>query len=281
MMRVKNWGRFQHYRKRRPPWIKLHRELLDDQDWHLLNPLAAKTLVLLWLIASESDGELPDATELAFRLRTTEERVTKVLAQLEHWLVSDASATLAPRKQDSLSETEAEAETEAEKSREETPPPAATLTAFDEFWKSYPRKVGKGDARRAWAKAKLDGKLAVILAAVVRQKGADQWRKDGGQFIPNPATWLRQERWEDEGIEAPAAAPPPPRREDPRMQHERAVREIDLAIRQAESTAVAPEDVDRAVAALRDKYRDQPAVLKEALEIWRFRILRRGQANEA
>jgi hypothetical protein len=44
-----------------------------------------------------------------------------------------------------------------------------------------------------------------------------------------------------------------------------------MAIRQAEASAVAPDDVDRAVDGLRDKYRDQPAALREALEVWNFR----------
>jgi hypothetical protein len=35
-LRVKNWAEFQHYRSRRPPWIKLHRGLLDDYAWHRL-----------------------------------------------------------------------------------------------------------------------------------------------------------------------------------------------------------------------------------------------------
>jgi hypothetical protein len=30
------------------------------------------------------------------------------------------------------------------------------------------------------------------------QKKQEDWRKDGGKFIPYPATYLRQERWDDE-----------------------------------------------------------------------------------
>jgi hypothetical protein len=37
----------------------------------------------------------------------------------------------------------------------------------------------------------------VVLAAIRSQSASDQWRKDGGQYIPNPATWIRQRRWED------------------------------------------------------------------------------------
>ena len=68
-LRVKNWEKFQHYKDRRPPWIKLYHELLDNLDYHLLSPKAGKALPLIWLLGSESDGILPDAKEMAFRIR--------------------------------------------------------------------------------------------------------------------------------------------------------------------------------------------------------------------
>lgn len=68
--------------------------------------------------------------------------------------------------------------------------------AFETFWKAYPRKVGKDAARRAFAKVKVP--VETLVAAVEAQKASSQWTKDNGQFIPNPATWLNQGRWEDE-----------------------------------------------------------------------------------
>jgi hypothetical protein len=279
-VRVKNWEHYQHYRGRRPPWIKLYRDLLDDHEWHLLDPFSAKTLISLWLLASENDGELPDVPTLAFRLRVAEQRVISALANLDHWLEHDASNMLAPCKHDASTmlaackqhatpETETETEKEKETEHSSSAPPM-DVSAFDRFWAAYPRKVGKGAARSAWKSGKLTGKLDAILAAVEKQKASEQWRKDGGQFIPHPATWLRQERWEDEGLSPPTARATVPA-ESARARHDRALREIDMAIRQAEASAVAPDDVDRAVDGLRDKYRDQPAALREALEVWNFR----------
>ena len=70
---------------------------------------------------------------------------------------------------------------------------------FETFWKEYPRKTGKGAAKRAFEKALLKGAtLESLVSAVRRQKCGSQWTRDGGQFIPHPATWLNQERWEDE-----------------------------------------------------------------------------------
>jgi hypothetical protein len=70
---------------------------------------------------------------------------------------------------------------------------------FDRFWHAYPRKIGKGAARQAWKRLKPDeALLAQMLAAIDQQQGSVQWNRDGGQYIPLPSTWLKQERWEDE-----------------------------------------------------------------------------------
>jgi hypothetical protein len=75
-------------------------------------------------------------------------------------------------------------------------PPEAD--SFEEFWKIYPRKVAKGDARKAWtATTKIRPSLPELLKAVYAARASKQWLKDDGEFIPHPATWLRQERWED------------------------------------------------------------------------------------
>lgn len=67
---------------------------------------------------------------------------------------------------------------------------------FTSFWKAYPRKVGKGNAEKAWKKHKPP--IEIVLVAIEAQKKTDQWSKDEGKFIPHPTTWLNGKRWEDE-----------------------------------------------------------------------------------
>lgn len=70
---------------------------------------------------------------------------------------------------------------------------------FDRFWSGYPKKVAKEPARKAWAKLRPDADLAGrIIAGVESYAATEQWQRDGGRFIPNPATFLNQRRWEDE-----------------------------------------------------------------------------------
>ncbi len=115
--RIKGWVKFQHFKDRRPPWIKLYRDILEDPDWHELDGDTAKILVALWLLASEDDeqqGQLPDARRLAFRLRISETKVNQALTKLSHWLEQDGINTISSGYQDDAPETETETETETE-----------------------------------------------------------------------------------------------------------------------------------------------------------------------
>lgn len=77
--------------------------------------------------------------------------------------------------------------------------PSVQETRFDEFWAAYPRKVGKGDARKSWAKLKPSATLhKKILASIADALESVDWQKDEGDFIPHPTTWLNRSGWEDE-----------------------------------------------------------------------------------
>jgi hypothetical protein len=76
---------------------------------------------------------------------------------------------------------------------------------FERFWTAYPRKAGKGAAEKAWNSLKPDeALLQSMLTAITAQKSSSQWQRDNGQYIPYPATWLNQRRWEDEAAQPQA-----------------------------------------------------------------------------
>ena len=68
--------------------------------------------------------------------------------------------------------------------------------AFDLFWDEYPRKVKKQQAREAFERVSVS--LDILLEALSRQKKSSQWQEDGCRFVPYPAVWLRDCRWEDD-----------------------------------------------------------------------------------
>jgi hypothetical protein len=120
-MKIKNWSKFQHFKDRRPPWVKLYRDLLDDMEWHDLDPLSSKVLVTLWLLASEDDeqqGKLPNIKTLSWRLRLPQEQVLNCINKLSHWLEQDDINVISSGYQDDLPETETETETERETKKE-------------------------------------------------------------------------------------------------------------------------------------------------------------------
>jgi hypothetical protein len=122
--RIKGWDKFQHFKDRRPPWIKLYRDILDDPDWHELDGDTAKALVALWLLASEDEeqkGALPDVRRIAFRLRISEKQAKQTLTKLSHWVIQDDINVISSRYQDDAPERAGEeTETETYKPEAET-----------------------------------------------------------------------------------------------------------------------------------------------------------------
>lgn len=70
---------------------------------------------------------------------------------------------------------------------------------FDEFWNAYPKKSAKPAAVRAFKSAKAKDELVALLAHVMTMSGSEDWTKEKGKYIPHPATYLNQRRWEDGG----------------------------------------------------------------------------------
>lgn len=69
---------------------------------------------------------------------------------------------------------------------------------FTEFWSAYPRKVKKQTALKVWNKLKVNEEtFSEIMAGLEAWKSCKQWNKDGGEFIPYPATFLNAMQWED------------------------------------------------------------------------------------
>lgn len=124
ILQPKNWDRFQHYKDRCPPWIKLHRDILTNRDFARL-PLASKALApLLWLLASESkDGRFEACTEeLEFRLHIKARDIEEGLKPLiDKGFFVVASGVLALCEQLAIPERETERETEKEVEREAEP----------------------------------------------------------------------------------------------------------------------------------------------------------------
>jgi len=130
-LRVKNWEKFQHYKKRNPPWIKLHRSLMTDSDFLSMPEVAQYELIRIWLVAS-SGQDMASSRQVCGQgvVSSRQDCVKRIagLRRLRYWnlliqkgfLIPDASITLAPCKQNATTETETETETEKKEQKKRT-----------------------------------------------------------------------------------------------------------------------------------------------------------------
>lgn len=241
-------------------WIKIRHDL--DEDPHVLRLVGAlgadPDLVIgklrrLWKYADKYtvDGMIRSAGPLEIDIIVNHLGFGMALAGVGWLEFSDTGAQVV-RFHDHISQSARERALLA-RWREETgpitPEPSTSTkeqaAGFDDFWKVYPRKVAKAMARKAWMRLRPDTTLrAVIYKAICAQKRWDAWRKEGGAFIPYPATWLNGARWEDaEGVE-------PPSSEEAKERGQRIVREME-ARRDAREAGV----LDGAMAQLRAELR--------------------------
>jgi len=159
------------------------------------------------------------------RLRSAAERQARARARKKRNSQSHAEsrASHAPVTPESLQNCQAEAEAEnttpptpstVPVATNPPPPPSAPLAGFEEFWNLYPRKQAKQSAINAWKRVALQDHPKIMANVSMRMRQDPQWIKDGGAFIPHPASYLNRQRWNDEMLPASGAPKAPPNETD-------------------------------------------------------------------
>lgn len=192
-------------------WIEQTAALEDDERGRLfiaileyarsgaVPDLAGRESILFPVFKSQVDRDLENSA--AYADNGKKGGKTKILNQTE------ANLTKANQSEPKRPNKEKEEDKEKDNDKDEeikaaSPPARAKGSDFDLFWQAYPKKVGKEAARKAFSRVKAP--LESLLPAIERQKCGNQWTTENGRFIPNPATWLNQGRWEDEIVQTPA-----------------------------------------------------------------------------
>lgn len=200
MIEIYNWSSYQSYKDRRPPWIRFHKSMLDNYEYHSMSAEARALLPMLWLLASEDEdptsGLIRDSYEkITFRLRIRNEVFTESLRELElAGFVSIKSLDdsqcnetvtkpLQNRNETVTPETETETETD--------------LCEFDIFWAAYPKKTDKQKAREKF-KSKVKGNFAEVMAGLKSYKAEIAQKKLEPRYIKHAKTWLEGKCWENE-----------------------------------------------------------------------------------
>lgn len=209
------------------PWFRMYSEAVDDEKlrllafedrWHFVALLCLKCQGVLDAGDDEKMLQRKVAVKLGLQLRELEAvqlRLQEVgligegfqpIAWNERQYKSDTSAerTRAYRERmkrhGDVTVTAQETDTDSDS---DLKPSSSSVTVipkaeadFADFWEMYPNKVGKLEAMKAWKKAKPN--LNEVLRALSWQKKTDKWLKNGGQFVPNPSTYINQGRWLDQ-----------------------------------------------------------------------------------
>ncbi len=257
MLRVVNWDKWQTFRKDRgnPDWIKVHRCVMTSEQWAHLTDAEKGQLISLWIIAADRDGHIPSDSQVLRKLAQLDENpnvkkfidlgllegdwlpggnqvVTSRLPGGDHVVTSrlpggdHVVGNLTPQSREEKSREDyivsTEDSTYSRKSEDDLRNRDEWRAWFaHDFWPTYPKKRSKAQAQRAIDALKPNAELrSRILQGLASAMQSADWQRDGGQYIPYAATWIRAEGWTDEyDIDMPTV------HESPVARHNRAVLE--------------------------------------------------------
>jgi len=206
------------------PWFRFYHEVLDDPKVQKLPGDVFKFWVNCLCLAKRNNGKIPDLESVSFAFRQPKNEVEKLMQiMVDAGLIDDKQSGVEPhnwKKRQPKSDSSTE---RVKQYRKRQCNVSATVTdtleiqiqnrtdtekkrqPFQAFWEAFPKKRGKADAQKSWDRQKLDTHIDAILRAIESQKSWPDWRKNEGQFIPYPATWLNKNCWLDEVL---TVAPP-------------------------------------------------------------------------
>jgi hypothetical protein len=180
--KIHNWHEYQHYKDRNPPWIKLHRELMQSEDW------------VVW----SDDSRLLAVVCMMLAARTKDGYVTLNPAYVKKVAYLDMDPDFRPLIETGFLE-DVEGDIESLKPKKSPAPKKKSRDddGFSTFWNIYPRKVQRAAALKRWSALTAEKKKLALEAV---SEHAIVWQAQGREMskIPHASTWLNQERWEDD-----------------------------------------------------------------------------------
>lgn len=169
---VKNFEKFQHYKDRSPPWIKLYNSLLDDYAFTKLPDASRSHLLAIWLLASRLNNRIPcDAGWIGTAIKASEPVDLAVLVNAGFLVADqDCSELLATCEQTAIPEREGE----REQSRGEESPIGDSCPLREAFdaWNAIAEETSLPVARVLTAARK-----AGIKSRLADCGGIDEWRR--------------------------------------------------------------------------------------------------------
>lgn len=172
--KIRNWAKFQHYKNRNPPWIKLHVEILSSEDWVMLDDASKLLAVICMVVAGKHGGEVPNnpsyVRRIAYLSRDPDFKPLIQCRFLEP--LATASTMLASARPEKEEDTETEKKHLSEKSDlfDLEPKPGKRNRTYPEsfqaFWRDYPTDalMSKSKAFDQWQKLDQPSRDAALRA---------------------------------------------------------------------------------------------------------------------
>lgn len=174
---VRNLNKYQHYKNRRPPWIKLHVSIFDDYAFQCLQDASKLHLMLFWLLASQVDNHIPyDLVFIQRKLGTTSPvDVEELILQGFIEVSQDDGKMLATRKQHDVVETETETESTPKPPRGLSEKEQAVLT---HYLSTHPRRKTDDKNAKRYIGAALKRFSVEDLKQAIDGNAKDPWHVD-------------------------------------------------------------------------------------------------------
>ena len=208
---IVNWNQFQHYRDRNPPWIKLHRELLNSRTWTVSDDASRVLAIAIMMLASENDNKIPnDAAYLMRRafLNSPPDLMPLISCNFIR-LIGSASNTLADASstlQNARPETETETETEKKMSTsslaEDDTKPSELMALWNELATGVIQSIRSiSSKRRAKIKTRLSEPMfrdnwpdvfrRAVASDFMRGQNSNNWTVSFDWLIENDANYVK------------------------------------------------------------------------------------------
>lgn len=201
-------------------WFRLYADVLNNPKVQRLKATLFKAWINTLCVASGHQGHLPSISDYSFALRITESEAETILRQLinaglvderngkmivHDWLdrqfQSDGSTERVKRfrkRQRNVSETANETPPESDTEQNRTEQKESRSLAFAEFWKIYPRKIGRKKVLATYERLVAKGEVSESELLEGARRYAAARAGEDTKFTAHPLTWLNQGRWADE-----------------------------------------------------------------------------------
>lgn len=196
------------------PWFRMYAEFAHDPKVQSMDETFQRRFIMFLCLHCGGQFENLTLDDLSFVLRVNADEVSRTIelfktkglldadGKIRNWNKRQYKSDVSTERVRKHRRVKGETFQKRRVNGDETPSDTDTDTEkkigqsdFDRFWLTYPKKVKRKTTAEIWNRKRLDSKTGELIADVQRRLESDRRWREG--FIPDPTTYLNQERWGD------------------------------------------------------------------------------------